>query len=54
MIRKPHTLQCRAVTFTETKLTLNEQASFFNVLLDYFLFKFLKYLVHCGQEANLT
>jgi hypothetical protein len=35
-VRKPRTLQCRAVTGTETKLPCTQQAYFFNVLLDYF------------------
>jgi hypothetical protein len=36
MVRKPHTLQCRAVTDTETKLACIKKASFFNVPLNYF------------------
>jgi hypothetical protein len=33
----PHTLQCRAVTYTETKLVCIKQAPLFNVLLDYIM-----------------
>jgi hypothetical protein len=36
VVRKPHTLKCRAVTSTETKLTSIKHACFFNVALDYF------------------
>jgi hypothetical protein len=32
---KPHTLKCRAMTGTETKLACINQAFFFNVPLDY-------------------
>jgi hypothetical protein len=34
--RKPHALQCGAVTRTESKLTCIIQASYLNVSLDYF------------------
>jgi hypothetical protein len=43
MVRKPHTLKCRAVPVTETKLACIRPASFFNVLLDYFQNNFLQY-----------
>jgi hypothetical protein len=36
VVPKPHTLKCRAVTGTETKLACIKQASSFNVPLDYF------------------
>jgi hypothetical protein len=42
VVRYPHTLQCRAVTSTETKLAIVKQASFFNVLLEYFQNYFLE------------
>jgi hypothetical protein len=42
MVRKPHTLKCRAVTGTETKLACIKQTSFFIVPLDYFQDNFLE------------
>jgi hypothetical protein len=41
VVRQPHTLQCRAVTFTETELACVEQAAIINMFLkklqDHFL-----------------
>jgi hypothetical protein len=54
MVRKPHKLECRVVTVTETKLTCIKLASFFSVSLDYFQNDFLEQLDCCGQEANRT
>jgi hypothetical protein len=54
MLRKPHTLKCRAVTGTATKLACIKEASFFNVPLDYFQNNFFEQLACCAQEANRT
>jgi hypothetical protein len=47
VVRKPHTLKCRAVTGMETKLACIKQASFLNVPSDYFKNNFLEQLACC-------
>jgi hypothetical protein len=42
VVRKPHTLKCRAVTGTETKLACITKALFFEIPLDYFQKDFLE------------
>jgi hypothetical protein len=54
VVRKPHSLNCRAVTGKGTKLACIKQASFVSVPLDYFQNNFLELLARCEQEANRT
>jgi hypothetical protein len=54
IVRKPHTLQYRAMTCTETKLTFIKQVSHFSVPFGYFWNYFFQKLARNGHDACQT